>query len=325
MKERAQGAFTSEEVREFVARPRFDARVVCAKDASFPRISIVVPSYNQATFLERTLLSILNQNYPNTEILVYDGGSSDGSVEIIKKYEPYLAGWVSEPDKGQPSVINKGFARASGEIIGWQNSDDLYLPGFFHAVAKSLRGNAEAELFIGNVYLIDEHDRITWTSNYVPFSLGHLIYVGWNLSSQGTFFRRQVFEKVGPLREDIQVGFDWDWFIRAGKAVRRPVLLRAFGGCYRIHSAAKILTVSPESRWVIDQQILRSHDISVQGDLPYERQSWWQTTYYKIRRRVYEVLLYSPRPVILRLRPLVVWGLARLHVVCEGFERPCGS
>src|SRR5207245_1630669 len=228
-----EGTFTSDQVREFVSRPRFDPLVIRAKDPSLPRISVVVPSYNQATFLERTLLSILNQNYPNTEILVYDGGSSDGSVEIIKKYEPYLAYWVSEPDKGQPSAINKGLERASGAIIGWQNSDDLYLPGFFHTMAKSVRNNADAQVFIANVYLIDENDRITWESKYVPFSVSHLVYRGWNLSSQGTILKRQVFETVGPLREDIQVGFDWDWFIRVGKAVKHTVLHRAFGGCYR--------------------------------------------------------------------------------------------
>ncbi len=317
-----RGTFSSEQVREFVSHPRFDPKVIGARDAAFPRISVVVPSYNQAMFLERTILSILNQNYPNMEIMVYDGGSQDGSVEIIKKYERYLASWVSEPDKGQPSVINKGFERASGEIIGWQNSDDLYLPGFFHAVAQSFGRHADTQLFIGNVYLIDHNDRITWASNYGPFSVEHLIYLGWNLSSQGTFVRRRVFEKVGPLREDIQVGFDWDWFIRVGKAVRHTVLHRTYGGCYRIHAAAKISTFEPEARWKIDQQILRSHRVCVQAMLPYERQSWWQTKLMKLRRRLYEIVLYSPRPVLRRLRPLSVWCLARMGVICEGFDRP---
>src|SRR6266487_5007683 len=132
----SKGAFTSEEIREYVLRPRYDHKTLCSKDLSYPGISVVVPSYNQAQFLERTILSILNQNYPHTEIIVIDGGSQYGSVDLIKKYERYISYWVSRPDKGQPSAINEGFARASGDLIAWQNSDDLYLPGFFHTVAE---------------------------------------------------------------------------------------------------------------------------------------------------------------------------------------------
>ena len=94
--------FSSEEIQAFVARPRYDPAVILSKDAACPRISVIVPSFNQAQFLERTFLSILNQNYPNTEIIVMDGGSRDGSVEIIQRYAPYISYWTSDPDKGQP-------------------------------------------------------------------------------------------------------------------------------------------------------------------------------------------------------------------------------
>lgn len=317
-----KGTFTSEEIQAFVSRPLYDPEVLCSKDPAYPRISVVVPSYNQAQFLERTFLSILNQNYPNTEIIVMDGGSQDGSVELIQKYEPYISYWVSEPDKGQPSVINKGFERASGDLIGWQNSDDLYLPGFFHSVAKSFRAYPRAQLFIGNIYTIDEDDRITWGSRYPPFSVSYLIYVDWNLSSQAVFLKRQLVKRVGPLREGIHVGFDWDWFIRVGKVVKpkHTVLHRAYGGCYRIHSASKFSTHAHESRWRIEVQILRSHGVWVREDLPYRQQPWWQTRFLKLRMRAYNVLLYKSTPMLRRLRPLFLWCLARVGIVCQGFE-----
>ena len=203
-----KGNFNSEEIQTFVSRPIYDSNIICSKDTSYPRISVVIPSYNQAQFLERTILSILNQNYPNTEIIIMDGKSNDGSVEIIKKYEPYISYWVSEPDNGQSSAINRGFAKATGDLIGWQNSDDIYLPGFFYAMADNFLKYPKSQLFIGNVYIINEDNRITWSSNFIPFSINHLIYFGWNLSSQAALVNHEIVKEVDPLHEDIQVEFD---------------------------------------------------------------------------------------------------------------------
>jgi len=313
--------FSSEEIQAFVARPHYDPAVILSKDAAYPRISVIVPSFNQAQFLERTFLSILNQNYPNTEIIVMDGGSRDGSVEIIQRYAPYISYWTSDPDKGQPSAINKGFEKASGDLVGWQNSDDLYLPGFFHVIAESFRVYPRAQLFTGNIYTVDETDHITWASRFPPFSANHLIYLDWNLSSQAVFLKRQLALQVGPIREDIPVGFDWDWFIRVGKVMQPhgSILHRVYGGCYRIHSASKFSTQAYESRWRIETQILRSYGIRVKEELPYLQQPWWQRRFFQFRMKAYNFLLYQPAPLFQHLRPLFIWFLAKVGTVCEGF------
>jgi len=160
--------FTSQEIKEFVSKPLFDEKVILNKDPSWPKISIVTPSYNQAEFLERTILSVLNQNYPNLEYIIIDGGSTDGSVEIIKKYEKYLSYWVSEKDRGQAHALNKGFEKATGDLVGWQNSDDIYLPGAFRKVAEVYRNNPNYDVYFGNIYFIDEEDNIIRDLKFSP-------------------------------------------------------------------------------------------------------------------------------------------------------------
>ncbi len=160
--------FTSQEIKEFVSKPLFDEKVILNKDPSWPKISIVTPSYNQAEFLERTILSVLNQNYPNLEYIIIDGGSTDGSVEIIKKYEKYLSYWVSEKDRGQAHALNKGFEKATGDLVGWQNSDDIYLPGAFRKVAEVYRNNPNYDVYFGNIYFIAEEDNIIRDLKFSP-------------------------------------------------------------------------------------------------------------------------------------------------------------
>ena len=151
---------------------------------NLPKISIITPSFNQAHFLERTMLSVLSQNYPNLEYIIIDGGSTDGSVEIIKKYEDRLAHWVSEKDRGQSHALNKGFARATGDIIGWLNSDDLYCNDALMRVAKACLACPEDEAWYGGIYIADSEDRIlnalcTMRKNlaYAP-SPDHLYFIG---------------------------------------------------------------------------------------------------------------------------------------------------
>ena len=195
---------------DFLMVPIFDEQVLFKKNSAYPKITIVTPSYNQAVFLERTILSVLNQNYPNLEYIIIDGGSTDGSIEIIKKYEKYLSYWVSEKDQGQADAINKGFQKATGDLVAWQNSDDVYLPDAFQKIAETYKKNPNYDVYFGNIFIIDSCDKLIREMRFHPFSVNHLIYYRWNLSSQAVFWKREIFNKVGYLL-DYNVSFDWEW------------------------------------------------------------------------------------------------------------------
>jgi len=206
----------------------------------WPKISIVTPSYNQSKFLERTILSVIKQNYPNLEYIIIDGGSTDGSVEIIRKYEHYLAYWVSEPDQGQADAIRKGFEKSSGEIMAWLNSDDLYLPMALWKVAKLFRQNPEADLVYGNIYLIDEDDHKIGELRFTKFDFKTLIFEGGNLHQTGAFWRRRIYERVGGINPYYKFCMDFDFFCRVAE-IGRLVHLRDYLACFRVHKSAKSL------------------------------------------------------------------------------------
>src|SRR5512138_1788368 len=130
-----------------------------ADSTRLPLVSIITPSFNQAAFLETTIRSVLDQDYPSLEYFIVDGGSKDGSLEIIQRYAHRLAGWVSEPDRGQTDAINKGFGMAHGEILAWLNSDDVYQPGAVAEAATFLQQNPEVGLVYGDATYIDENGR----------------------------------------------------------------------------------------------------------------------------------------------------------------------
>lgn len=205
---------------------------------NWPKISIITPSFNQARFLERTMHSVLDQNYPNLEYIVIDGGSTDGSVEIIKKYEDRLAFWVSERDRGQSHALNKGFARATGEIIGWLNSDDLYCGGALARVAEAYLACPEDEAWYGGIYIADSEDRILdalWPLEPDP---AYTVFVGLDIHQQGLFWRRDLMQRVGMTDESLHFAMDWDFIIRlllAGRFKR----IRHQLGIFRLHDEAK--------------------------------------------------------------------------------------
>jgi Glycosyl transferase family 2 len=182
-----------------------------------PVVTIVTPSYNQVEYLEETIRSVLLQDYPNLEYLVVDGGSTDGSVEVIKRYEPWLAWWVSEPDDGQSNAINKGLAHATGDILGWLNSDDLFESGTIWRIVQHFRSHAECRLIYGLGDYVNEQTERTGPCSYVqPFDRKLLRTVDYVLQP-AAFWRRDLWEESGKLSEEYRWAFDWEWFIRASQ------------------------------------------------------------------------------------------------------------
>lgn len=187
---------------------------------ALPKISVVTPSFNQAAFIESTILSVKEQNYADLEHIVVDGGSTDGTVEILKRHEHVR--WVSEPDRGQTHALNKGFRMATGEIFGWVNSDDTYCPGILPIVEERFRDPA-VMVVCGDGFEIDERGQVTHPMSSLRASPDRLIrYWKWDFEfvQPAFFFRRSVFEEVGYLDESLYYAMDMDFFIRLGKRYR---------------------------------------------------------------------------------------------------------
>ena len=176
-------------------------------------VSIITPSFNQAAFLEETLRSVLEQDFPHIEYIVIDGASTDGSVEIIRKYAPRLAYWVSERDSGQAQAINKGMAHAKGEIVAWLNSDDYYLPGAVSAAVRAFEDHPEAALVHADLLAVDEHGRTINRLKYKQSSLAGLLWFQI-IGQPAVFMRRAAFERAGGLDPAFHFLLDHHLWIR---------------------------------------------------------------------------------------------------------------
>ena len=199
-------------------------------------VSIITPSYNQAAYLEQTLLSVLDQEYARIEYIVIDGASTDASLQIIKKYESRLAFWVSEKDRGQADAINKGFARATGDILAWLNSDDYYLAGAVSAVVKIFNENPDAVLVYGNMLAVDEHGRTFNTLNYKQLSLEDLLCFQI-IGQPAVFMRRSALDGL-HLDPDLHFMLDhalWIQIARHGRILHADQTWAAA----RYHAEAK--------------------------------------------------------------------------------------
>lgn len=225
---------TSSAVEKVGKQAGFNGRLSCGY---WPKISVITPSFNQGQFLEETLLSVLSQKYPNLEYLVYDGGSQDQSVHVLRKYDDRLAYWESMPDCGQANAINKGLERCRGEIIAYLNSDDTYLPGTLITVARYFADHPEVDLIYGDCKIVDEHGSYleTWISR--PFD--PVVELCRNFIFQPTvFWRRRLYEQVGMFNEKLLYVMDIDYWYRA-LPVGKFAYLEKELACFRIHTASK--------------------------------------------------------------------------------------
>ncbi len=200
-------------------------------------VSLITPSYNQASYLEQTMRSVLGQDYPDIEYIVIDGASTDGSVEIIRRYADRLAYWVSEKDRGQAEAINKGFARAHGEIVAWLNSDDTYLPGAVTAAVKAFDEHPEAVLVYADMLAVDEHGQTTNTLKYQQLTLEDLLCFQI-IGQPAVFMRRSALEKAGGLDLTFHFLLDHLLWIRIAEQ-GRIVHINQTWAAARYHAEAK--------------------------------------------------------------------------------------
>jgi glycosyltransferase involved in cell wall biosynthesis len=184
-----------------------------ADSGDMPRITIITSSYNKAEYLERAIRSVLLQGYPDLEYLVIDGGSTDGSVDIIKRYENRLAYWVSEPDRGQSHALNKGLERATGEIVGWVHADDMLFPGALHTLAAAYNATPGAAIYSGAGAKIDENDNILKTVKSRPYD-PVLFRTRCTMFQPSTFINRAALDAAGHLDESLHFWMDWDLYLR---------------------------------------------------------------------------------------------------------------
>ena len=219
-----------------------------------PLVSIVTPSFNQAPYLEDTIRSVLEQDYPNLEYIIVDGGSTDGSVDIIRRYVDRLAWWVSEADKGQTDALNKGFARARGEILAWLNSDDTYQPGAVAEAAAFLQSRPEVGLVYGDANFIDENGKLIGRfpaaqTDYRRLRRGYV-----HIPQQAAFFRADLWRKVGPLDPSFYFAMDYDLWVRLAALAPIHYVPRTWAN-FRLHTQGK--TIAADERcW---PEMLRVH------------------------------------------------------------------
>jgi glycosyltransferase involved in cell wall biosynthesis len=213
-----------------------------------PRITIVTPSFNQGQFIEETICSVLDQNYPNLEYIVVDGGSTDQTIEVIRKYERQLSYWVSEKDRGQVHAINKGLARATGEIFGFLNSDDLYVPGTFAVVGEYFEKRPEAGWVCGDTTMFEEGRPDELIETVVPKSAAHCLSWAYTAAQPGHFWRRELladgFDEAWPY------DFDHDLYVRLLLAGNKCKYIPRPFARYRLHEASK--TVAENYRQIAE-------------------------------------------------------------------------
>jgi glycosyltransferase involved in cell wall biosynthesis len=199
------------------------------------RISVITPSFNQSQFLEKTIQSVVSQQYPNLEYIIIDGGSSDGSVEIIKKYEKYLAFWCSEKDKGMYHAIQKGFEKSTGDILTWINSDDLLFPNSLKRANEIFNRYSQVEWLGGSTCRIDENSDVVYVSaprkwNRFNYYLGDFKFI----QQEGTFWRRSLWEKAGGcINTSYQLAGDLDLWLRFFRYADFYALCAPLG-CFRV-------------------------------------------------------------------------------------------
>lgn len=255
-------------------------------EEKLPRISVVTPSYNQGDFLEETILSVINQNYPNLEYIIMDGGSTDKSIDIIKKYENKISSWVSKPDCGQADAIHRGFLKATGDIFAYINSDDIYLPDSFRVIADTFMYNPSSQWVVGEGYCIDQKGHFLNKKKYPPITFINMLFIEDCVMQPTAFWKRDIYFAVGGIKADYQFSFDYDLFLKFVRRFR-PIRVNQDIAAFRIHQRSKTNTI-------FNVCIKEDHEIRkkyyVEGKNPFKYLTYWifgnlyQKYYFLLKR-----------------------------------------
>ena len=243
------------------------------------KISIITCSYQQASFLEYSIRSVLEQEYSNTEYLVIDGASSDGSVEIIERYADRLAYFVSEKDDGQSQALNKGLMHSTGQILGWLCSDDLLLPGALQAVAAYFETHPEVDAVYGDAILIDESGTVVCPKREMGFSPMTILHDYNYIPQPSMFWRRALMDRVGLLDENLHLSMDADYWLRFAQ-IGKVMHVSEFWSCMRLHGAQKVFVNRPGV--YREANLLRQRhakDLNLNGPRWF---FWWYARLYRV-------------------------------------------
>jgi glycosyltransferase involved in cell wall biosynthesis len=209
---------------------------------SLPRLTVVIPSYNQGDFIERTIKSIIDQDYPNLDLILLDGGSTDDTMAIVERYRDHFSHIESGPDGGQSEAIVKGFGLATGKYMSWLNSDDTYAPGALRAMGEMLAARPDIAFAYGHTDIIDAVDRVIARKKSVRFSLGVMKYAFLTVPQMSAFWTKQLYDDVGGIDTTLRFCMDYDLFVRMASR-SPPVLINRHIGNFRVHGASKTSTL----------------------------------------------------------------------------------
>jgi glycosyltransferase involved in cell wall biosynthesis len=293
-------------------------------DPEHPLVSIITPSYNQVCYLEATIRSVLEQGYPNIEYIVIDGGSTDGSVDILERYSPQVSLWLSEIDTGQAHAINKGIERSHGSILGWLNSDDILIPNTVSRAVNVFRQHLEIDVVYGRLERIDEDGNLVQTpalpKDKVEFSkekiLGECI-----VNQPGSFWRREIMDKAGRLDIGLRFVMDYEYWIRLAMNGARFKRLPEVVARFRLNPDSKTVSQSAamaqEQLKVLDKLVEKYDLAKVLGISPraVDRQvrmtrattyllafygEWKRQDFPKAREWLWKALAYNPTVILQR-------------------------